>query len=248
MIAVSLGNTIKALREKVDLATDELDAAIAVHEAWKVAAQNQPLGARIGTSRVAVAFLAVRDALKRDVLMALMRLWDSDTKAVSMRSVANILRDTRVVDALAKECENHWDIRHHGPLDEMSQEDRAILLAEESAYAREHSAALREHVVEAINIVVRYLEGGSHHPTFTKLKTLRDTRLAHRQRKLTAGADPSYREVESFYQDMLALVRLLRSIALHSDYDPDQTAKIHRRNAELFWAGISGEGGTPRSR
>ena len=87
---------------------------------------------------------------QRDVLLALMPLWDSNSNAVSMRSVANILRDTRVVDALAKESESHWHIRHHSSLDEMSREDRAILLANGFVYAREQSAALRGHVVEAI--------------------------------------------------------------------------------------------------
>jgi hypothetical protein len=104
----------------------------------------------IGKSGIAAAFYIIRDALRRDVLLALMPLWDSNSNAVSMRSVANILRDTRVVDALAKESESHWHIRHHSSLDEMSREDRAILLANGFVYAREQSAALRGHVVEAI--------------------------------------------------------------------------------------------------
>ena len=99
---------IRALRTKVDAATDELDIAVAVHETWKVAARDRALHARIGTSRVAVAFYIIRDALRRDVILALMRLWDKDRRAVGMKSIANNLCDTRVVDALAADCESHW--------------------------------------------------------------------------------------------------------------------------------------------
>ena len=237
---------IRALRTKVDAATDELDIAAAVHETWKVAARDRALHARIGTSRVAVAFYIIRGALRRDVILALMRLWDKDRRAVSMKSIANSLCDTRVVDALAADCESHWDIRHHGPLEEMSEEGRAALQNHESAFAREQSTALRARVVEVIDIVASYSRGGSHCSTFAKLEELRNERLAHRQvisarRAQATGADPSYREVESFYQDMVKLIRLLRSVVLNSDYDPEQGARIHRRNAALFWAGICGE-------
>ena len=221
---------IRALRTKVDAATDELDIAVAVHEAWKVAARDRALHARIGTSRVAVPFYIIQDALRRDVILALMRLWDKDRRAVGMKSIANSLCDTRVVDALAADCESHWDIRHHGPLEEMSEEGRAALQNHESAFAREQSTALRARVVEVIDIVASYSRGGSHCSTFAKLEEHRNERLAHRQvisarRAQATGADPSYREVDSFHQDMVKLIRLLRSVVLNSDYDPEQGAR-----------------------
>ena len=163
---------IRALRTKEMPRRDELEIAAAVHETWKVAARDRALHARIGTSRVAVAFYIIRDALRRDVILALMRLWDKDRRAVDMKSIANSLCDTRVVNALAADCESHWDIRHHGPLEEMSEEGRAALQNHESAFAREQSTTLRARVVEVIDIVASYCTGGSHCSTFAKLEEL----------------------------------------------------------------------------
>jgi hypothetical protein len=74
------------------------------------------------------------------------------------------------------------------------------------------------------------------------LKTLRDEHLAHRQvTPKLVKADTIDEEIEAFYQDMSRLIRCLRLAVEDTDYDPEETAKLHRRHAALFWAGMRGE-------
>ena len=90
---------ILSLRAKVKAASEEFMQATAYHEAWKPAAYDTDLHARMGMSFATNTFLIVRQALRREMLLALMRMWDNNTKAVSLPSIANALRDERVIDA-----------------------------------------------------------------------------------------------------------------------------------------------------
>ena len=55
-----------------------------------------------------------------------------------------------------------------------------------------------------------------------KLWNLRNERLAHRQAKITeaTGADATDEEIETFYQDMSELIRLLLHLVEAHAYDP----------------------------
>jgi hypothetical protein len=103
---------ILTLRAKVRAAHEKFDTAQACHEAWKPAAYDEALDEalheRIGRSYAANTFIVLRQALRREMLLALMRLWDNTPQAVGMRSIANSLQDKRIMDALAAECEAHW--------------------------------------------------------------------------------------------------------------------------------------------
>src|ERR1700722_13531249 len=93
---------IASLRKQVDAAQQEFDMAIKLHETWKPAAYDQNLHERMGDSFASQTFLVVRMALRREMLLALMRLWDRDSRAVRMKlSIADVLRDQSVVHALA---------------------------------------------------------------------------------------------------------------------------------------------------
>src|ERR1700726_4068602 len=91
--------TITALRAKVTAAREEFDMAVTFHEAWNPAAYDSDLHVRMGASYASNTFLTVRTALRREMLLALMRLWDNDSRVGSMISIGNTLRDKRVVDA-----------------------------------------------------------------------------------------------------------------------------------------------------
>lgn len=99
---------ILTLRAKVRAAHEKFDTAQACHEAWKPAAYDEALHERIGRSFAANTFIVLRQALRREMLLALMRLWDNNSQAVGMKSIANSLQDKRIMDALAAECEAHW--------------------------------------------------------------------------------------------------------------------------------------------
>jgi hypothetical protein len=78
----------------------------------------------------------------------------------------------------------------------------------------------------AIMLVGKYSEDDPHGVVRRKLKELRNERLAHRQTGATAiaEADPTAEEIESFYQDMSELIRLLLSLVMAVAYNPEDTA------------------------
>ena len=94
---------IIALKAAVDAARHEFDMAITFHEIWKPAAYDKDLHERMGNSYATNAFHAVRASLRREMLLALMRLWDTDWRSVRMvKHIGAVLRDKWVIDALAR--------------------------------------------------------------------------------------------------------------------------------------------------
>lgn len=180
---------IVGLREKVRAAHEEFEAAMACHEAWKPAAYDKKLHERLGTSLATNTFLVVRLALRREMLLALMRLWDRQSDAVGMRSIANTLGDKRVIEALAADCEACWTKLGTVGLEDFPERDRSVVSdavrRSDAEHARKEGDALRRAAAEAVEIIRRYEKDTAYVTMFKKLKTLRDERLAHRQVTLT---------------------------------------------------------------
>lgn len=133
--------------------------AVAFHELWKPAAYDKDLHSRMGKSFASQAFLITRTALRREMVLALMRLWDTNTKGIRMQSVAATLRETEVIDALA--------------LDRV----KALGMPEAIGQMRDD---LGKRAAQVIRLINKYMEGGSHDAVLTKLLALRHERLAHR--------------------------------------------------------------------
>jgi hypothetical protein len=222
-IAPKVASKIARLREQVTAAQQEFNMAMTFHETWKPAAYDEDLHKRMGASFATQTFLIVRMALRREMLLALMRIWDKDSKTLRMKeSVADILRDQSVVNSLAA--------------------DRAarIGMADDEDQMR---SDLSQRAREAIALVDKYCQGGSHSPTLEKLRRLRHERLAHRrvEAAVVTGHDPTDDEIESFYQDNSNLVALLLSLVEGIAYDPNDFAEVYRFYAKLFWVGVQGE-------
>jgi hypothetical protein len=218
----AVASKIASLQKQVKAAQQEFDMAITFHETWKPAANDEDLRKRMGTSFATQTFLVVRLALRREMLLALMRLWDNDDRNVRMElSIANVLRDQSVVRALAVAR-------------------AACIGADWEDQMRSH---LNRQASEAIGLVEKYSKAGSHYATLEKLRRLRNQRLAHRPVKEVAatGVDPTDEEIESFYQDNSKLVSLLLSLVAGVAYDPKDTAEVARFYAKFFWAGVRGE-------
>jgi hypothetical protein len=216
----AIGPKVARLREQVKAVQQEFDMAITFHETWKPLAYDKDLHKRMGESFATHAFLIVRMALRREMLLALMRIWDKDSRTVRMKAVADILRDQSVVSSLTA--------------------DRAVRIGmrdEEDQMRSDLSRRARE----AIALVDKYCQGGSHYAVFEKLRRLRHERLAHRRVEAATGLDPTDDEIESFYQDNSNLVALLLSLVEGMAYDPNDTAEIYRFYAKFFWAGVRGE-------
>jgi hypothetical protein len=213
---------IVALREKVTAAQQEFDMAVTFHEVWKPAAYDKDLHSRMGKSYASQAFLITRTALRREMVLALVRLWDTNPKAIRMQSIAADLSEKRVIEALAVDRVNRLGLPE--AIDQMR-------------------ADLGKKANEVKRLARKYMEGGSHDAVLKKLLALRHERLAHRQLApaIVTGANATDEEIEEFYQDNSELIRVLLSLVNAMAYNPEDTAKVYRQYASQFWAGARGE-------
>jgi AbiU2 len=210
---------IVALQQKVTAAQEEFDMAVTFHEIWKPAAYDQELHSRLGKSFATQAFLVTRTALRREMVLALVRLWDTNPQAIKMQSIWHDLRDKKIVDALALDrarCVGFLDVLEH------MRED------------------LGKRADEVVALIGKYMDGGSSDHVLKTLRNLRNERLAHRQLSpaTAPGATATDEEIEEFYQDNSKLISILLSLVNAMAYDPEDTAKVFRHYATCFWAGF----------
>lgn len=217
------------LKKRVKAAQEEFDMVVAFHETWKPAAFDVDLHARMGASYASQSFLVIKAALRREMLMGMMRIWDYANNSVKIRSVVDDVLSDAVIDALVVERMGH--ITKNGPGIGMDQ----------------FQTLLRKTMVdgakEAAVIFRQYDKDGKKRPVLEKVRTLRHEHLAHRQTTatVTTGADATDEEIELFYQDTLCVVQSLLSIVYGVAYDPQDTASVYGHYAAQFWAGARGE-------
>jgi hypothetical protein len=231
------------LIELVSAAQKQFDWAVAYHEAWKPMAFDAELHKRMGTSRASNTFKIIRTALRREMVLSLMKLWDSNPDGIRMSKVWTTLRNKHVVRALGV--------------------DRAKGVSRPSRYLPDGISGLSDiedemckDIVRKANLVkpmiAKYMAGGSHYGTMKRLTNLRNEHLAHHQVKATSAivADNIDDEIEEFYNFNSDLIQKLLSLVSGVAYDPDDTAKVHRVYAENFWLPVKGEmsEGHPRFR
>src|SRR5438045_716317 len=155
---------ILALCEQVKAADEEFHIALAFHEAWKPAAYDKGLHDRIGRSYAANTFRVIAAALRREMLLALLRLWDSNSRAVRMRSVGKTLRKPEVVDELAADVARQWDQPiDPSTVDEFPVEERPRMLAairrSEAVYGQQAAEIQRTRIAEAVSLIRKYVDG-----------------------------------------------------------------------------------------
>jgi AbiU2 len=215
---------IVALRKQVTAAQQEFDMAVAFHEVWKPATYDKELHSRLGKSYASQAFLVARTALRCEMLLALMRLWDSTRygEHIRMQSVWATLRKREVIDALALDRANcmGWHDVVDGVRDDLGKKAGAALL-----------------------LLDRYMEGGKRRTVLKRLLALRHERLAHRQLSPAAatatGANATDEEIEEFYLDNSKLIAILLSLVNATAYDPQDTAKVFSFYASHFWKRVT---------
>jgi hypothetical protein len=219
---------LPTLKDRVRAAQEELDMAVLFHEAWKPAAYDEDLHRRLGQSYATHAFRVVRLALRREMLMALMRIWDYTDESVRIGSVIDGIRNPHIINALAAER-----------LSGLSKQSNLSMLGFESQI---HDA-VRSGASKAINLFEQYCPGGSRRTVLEDLRRLRHERLAHRQvtPSRANGPEATDEQIETFYQDTRELVGKLLSVLLGVAHDFAETANVYRRPSALFWAGVRGE-------
>jgi hypothetical protein len=213
---------IVSLRSQLKAAREEFDMATVFREIWKPSAYDKALHSRMGVSFATHAFNVVRASLRREMLLALMRLWDKDSKNIRMDFIGRALSDSSIINALAA--------------------DRAFRMGTidvEVQMRRDMSKRAKE----VTDLIDQYRMTGARLDALEKLRSLRHQRLAHREVEPVAvgSADLSDREIESFYHDNSKIIRASLSVAAGIGYDPEQTAEVYSHYASFFWASVCGE-------
>jgi hypothetical protein len=213
---------IERLRKMVEAAEQEIGTAIMAHEVWKISAFDTDLHQRMGVSYATKAFHIVRDALRRETLLGLMRLWDRDERAIGLEDIAKTLEDPAVIDALVLNSAKRIGI---------DGAERSI---------RE---TFERKAFNIIGHVRQYSEGGDLYDVRKRLRDIRNKRLAHREVAEFAPGELSVtdQEVETFYLDMLETVRLLLSLVIARAFDLTEAADVYKFHAKKFWDGVRGD-------
>ncbi len=215
---------IISLRAHVQAAQDEFDLAVVCHEVWKPTAYDKDLHQRMGVSYATNAFRVIVTALRREMLLALMRLWDKGKRNVRLHDIGRRLSDIdgRLVDALAVDRAARF---HDVHIEAEMRED------------------MRRQAKEVTDLIKDNSKGGRNETIIEKLRTVRHERLAHRQIEPAAATGPGLTddEIKSFYQDNSKIIGILLSLVSGIGYDPEQTGEVFRHHASFFWAAVRGE-------
>lgn len=213
---------IVSLRAHVKAAMEEFDLAAISHGVWRPAAYDKELHQRMGVSYATNAFRVIVTVLRREIFLALMRLWDKPNGTVRVEEIARILSSDRIIDVLTA--------------------DRAAGFNDVHIEA-EMKKDMKRKADEVIDLIKSYSRKGRNEAVLEKLRTVRHERLAHRQIEPTAATGPGLtdEEIESFYQDNSKIIGLLLSLVSGIGYDPKETDEVFRHHASFFWAAVRGE-------
>lgn len=226
-MTMTAGDRITAMVAQVKAAQEEFDMAVVLHEVWKPAAYDEQLHQRMGASYATHAFFAIRTALRREVLLALMRVWDRQRESVRLRVVIEALGESEFIDSLVTD--------RMGTL--RKQSNMAL-----NGFEEQIRTDIQEGASKAIALFAKWAPGGAGSDIRERLRIMRNQNLAHRQIEASVeNKGASNEEIETFFQDTLALVKLLCHVIRADSYNPAQTAEVYSRPAALFWASVRGE-------
>lgn len=231
---MTIDEKLRRAKVAVEAARDEALLAVQFHETWRPTVADTDLLKRMGNSFATHSFHVIRIALRREVLLALMRLWDKDSRTVKVTAIAELLRDKALFDALVRQ--RAGNLGHSVDVTDCMRE------------------ALEPKRDDILRLVRKYTDGSERATVLDRLRTLRHEQLAHRQAH--QPTDPATlrhtdEEVEEFYKDTLEIVRLMLSVFLATAFDiAGDGGDVYRHHADFFWAAARGERteGHPRYR
>jgi hypothetical protein len=208
------------LRAKVQAAVEEYDSVVAYHETWRFASRDKPLHERVSHSFAGRTFLVVRSALRREMLLALSRLWDTRTEAIKMSSIADELGKPAIVDSL-------WpnSAVYAGPRQMAAEAVNLIRKYEKGGPSYATLKRLRklrnQHLAH---------------------------RQINRAPIGTVEEDILEKEIDALYEDSARLISLLEHVVEKTAYNPKDTAGVYTFYAQFFWEAVRGErtAGHPR--
>ncbi|OHX16152.1 hypothetical protein BI343_15920 [Chromobacterium amazonense] len=212
------------MKKKVEAVEQEVTTAIALHESWKPIVIDSELQNRMGESLATNTFNIIRWSLRREMLLALLRVWDKDGKTASIRE---IIKELRKSDTLEKLIASR---NHPSPIDHLLTE-----------HLRGYLPNKIKQVDELFNKYTS--KDGESAQVLLKLTLLRNVTLAHHQLK---PVDPEKisatdEQIESFHQDTCRIVEQLMNIVCATELDMNQTTHVYSTYARFFWASAKGE-------
>ena len=196
---------------------------VAYHETWRFASRDKSLHERMSHSFAGRAFLVVRSALRREMLLGLSRLWDTQRGAIKMSSIADDLENPVIVGALWPDMSVYYD-------EPRQTAAKAVCLIRKYEKGGANHSTLRR---------LRKLRNQhlAHHQV-------------ERQPIGTVEQDTLETEMEILYADLAKLISLLEHFVERTAYDPKETAGVYTYYANFFWEAVRGErtAGHPRHR
>lgn len=221
---MSVGDEIERTEATVRAVLDEVTMAVMFHETWKPTAYDGELHTRMGNSYATHAFQIIRASLRREMVLCLMRVWDTNKQAIRLSKIVDNLHDKAFFDALSRKR-----------IEEFRDFPKGI---QSACLAR-----LKTTRDEVITLGRKYQEGGSGFEVFEKLQRLRHEHLAHRQldSPTTSATEAADQDIEMFYADSLEIVKRLVSLILATACDLPETEGVYRHHARFFWANARGE-------
>lgn len=213
----------RELRSAVVAAQEQATQAAMFHETWRPAATDAELHARMGTSFATHSFQITRWALRRELILTLMRIWDNNTTALSIKRINAALLDEELFTVII--------------------EERVRRIGISTEYVNEMMrATLEERRQLVLPLIAKYLPNGSGHRIFKLLRELRDKRLAHHQiKEPVALVDPTNEGIEEFYQDTLEVVTHLLHLVNGVVCEISEATSMFASYARFFWASARGE-------
>ncbi|ULU25281.1 hypothetical protein [Dyella terrae] len=219
-----IANEVEHFKGMVSICEENATMAAMFHETWSPTANDAELLDRMGTSFATNSFHIVAWALRRELILALMRIWDTRHDTPNMESIWRWLTDDSKYEELLKDRaqkissvpELVWDMLRSS----LGSKRKNIRMAIES-----------------------YLIEGEKHASLERVRTVRNKRLAHHDLELPPGlVDPTNEEVVQLYRDTLTIVSELLHLVSGTAFDLlEDEAGRHAHNAKFFWVAVRGE-------
>jgi hypothetical protein len=230
---------IAALQKRAEAALHEIQNAIQFHEVWKPAFNDEQLHGRLDNSFAANAFIVIRTALRREMLLALMKIWDDTNGSICMKTIENTLGDGNLQKALILQSTRD---RPAGRWSEGEPSEAEKMRIRQVTLER-IAERTRADIGECIYMIAEY-RTGEKHLVLLEMKRLRNSHIAHHQIKASERHIPQEEMgdlIESFYEDTQKLIKKLYSLTHRTAHDLEGLAKMTERYSAMFWAGVAGD-------
>lgn len=213
---------IEQMREYLIAVENNIDMATAFYEVWRPTTYDEDLLARMSVSYATQAFMIIKVALRREMLLALMRIWDTQNSAHSLKFIIQKLGDQETWDALIIKRSNQ---------------------SGHDFIAQQIASQMNKNKDQVLELYSTYAENGTKKEVYKQLIMLRHGNLAHTQAIEAKGPniDPMDEHIDAFYKDTAILVSKLLSLINGEAKNADDTRNVYAHYAKQFWVGVRGE-------